>query len=123
MVWTCRTNTAEGVWGRKHPFKVNHKNKFTIETGKVQVSQILCHLSVPFLNKQHSLRSCASATKVKMLPSDRLEICVIIKFCHDLGKMPTQALKMIEQTKRDHLVSRSLVFKWHRRFAVSQDSL
>ena len=57
-----------------------------------------------------------------MLPSDRLEFRVIIKFCHDLGKTLTQALKMIEQTKRDHLVNRSLVFKWHRRFAVGQDS-
>ena len=58
-----------------------------------------------------------------MSPSDRLEIRVIIKFCHDLGKTPTQTLKIIEQTKREHLVSRALVFKSHRRFAVAQDSL
>ena len=58
-----------------------------------------------------------------MSPSDRLEIRVIIKFCHDLGITPTQTLKMIEQMKREHLVSRALVFKWHRRFAVGQDSL
>ena len=57
-----------------------------------------------------------------MSPSDRLEIRVI-KFCHDLGKTPTQMLKMIEQTKREHLVSRALVFKWHHRLAVGQDSL
>ena len=30
---------------------------------------------------------------------------------------------MIEQTKREYLVSKALVFKWHRRFAVGQDSL
>ena len=58
-----------------------------------------------------------------MSSSDRLEICVIIKFCYDLGKTPTQTLKMIEQMKREPLVSRELVFKWHRRFADSQDSL
>ena len=58
-----------------------------------------------------------------MSPSDLLEIRVIIKFCHDLGKTPTQTLKMIEQTKREHLKSISLVFKWHRRFADGQDSL
>ena len=85
--------------------------------------KILCHLSVPFLNKQHSLRGCTSATNVNMSPSDRLEIRVIIEFCHDLGKTPTQTLKMIEQTRREHLVSKALVFKRHRRFSVAQDSL
>ena len=58
-----------------------------------------------------------------MSSSDRLEIRAIIKFCHDLGNTPTQTLKMIEQTKRERLVSRALVFKWHRRFANGQDSL
>ena len=37
--------------------------------------------------------------------------------------MPNQTLKMIEQTKREPLMSRELVFKCHRRFADSQDSL
>ena len=32
-------------------------------------------------------------------------------------------LKMIEQTKREHLVSRALVFKWQRRFTDGQNSL
>ena len=58
-----------------------------------------------------------------MSSSDRLEIRMIIKFCHDLGKTPTQTLKMIEQMKRELLVSRALVFIWHRRFADGQDSL
>ena len=60
-----------------------------------------------------------------MSSSDRLEICVIFKFCYDLhvGQTPSQTLKMIEETKREPLVSRELVFKWHRRFADSQDSL
>ena len=58
-----------------------------------------------------------------MSSSDRLGICVIIKFYQDLGKTPTQTLKMIEQTKREHLVSRALVFKWHRRFTDGQSSL
>ena len=48
---------------------------------------------------------------------------MIIKFYEDLGKTPTQTLKMIEQTIREHLVSRALVFKWHRRFADDQNSL
>ena len=48
---------------------------------------------------------------------------MIIKFYEDLGKTPTQTLKMIEQTKGEHLVSRALVFKWHRRFADDQNSL
>ena len=48
---------------------------------------------------------------------------MIIKFCYDLGKTPTQTLKMIEQTKREPFLSRELVFKWHCIFADSQDSL
>ena len=48
---------------------------------------------------------------------------MIIKFNQDLGKTPTQTLKMIEQTKGEHLVSRALVFKWHCRFADGQNSL
>ena len=58
-----------------------------------------------------------------MSSSDWLVIRVIIKIYEDLGKTPTQTLKMIEQTKREHLVSRALVFKWHRRFADDQNSL
>ena len=61
--------------------------------------------------RQHSLRGCSSTTNVKTSPSDRLENRVIVKFCRDLGKTPTQALKMFEQMKREHLVSRALVFK------------
>ena len=57
-----------------------------------------------------------------MSSSDRVEIRVI-KFCHDRGKTTTQTLKMIEQTEREHLVSRALVFKWQHRFADGQDSL
>ena len=48
---------------------------------------------------------------------------MIIKFYQDLGKTPTQTLKMVAQTKREHLVSRALVFKWHSRFADDQNSL
>ena len=58
-----------------------------------------------------------------MSPSDRLGISVIIKFYQDLGKMPTQTLKIIQQTKREHLVSTALVSKWHCRFADGQNSL
>ena len=66
---------------------------------------------------------CTSTTYVKMSSSDRLEIRVIIKFNQYLGKTPTQTLKMIDQTKREQIVSRALAFKWHRRFADGQNSL
>ena len=73
---------------------------------------------------QHSLHGFTSATNVKMSLSDRLEIRVITQFCHNVGKTPTQTLTMIKQTKRGPLMSRALVFKWHRRFfADGQDSL
>ena len=58
-----------------------------------------------------------------MLSSDQLEIHAFIKFCHNIGKTPTQTLKMIEQTKREPLVNRTLVLKWQRRFADGKDSL
>ena len=58
-----------------------------------------------------------------MSSSDRLGIGVIFKFYQDLGKTPTQTLKMIEQTKREHFVSRALIFKWHCIFADGQNSL
>jgi len=57
-----------------------------------------------------------------MSSSDRMEVRCIIKFCHDLGKTPTQTLKMIEDTKRKDPVSRSLVFKWHQKFAEGEES-
>ena len=69
------------------------------------------------------MRGYTSATNVKMSSSDRLEIFEIIKFCHELGKTPTQKLKMIEQTKREHLGGRALVFKWYHTFADGRDSL
>ena len=40
----------------------------------------------------------------------------IIKFCADLGKTPTETLKLLRTTRRNISVSRALVFKWHRRF-------
>ena len=40
MLQMCISNTAEGVCGRKPPIIGNYKNQFTIETSKVQVSQI-----------------------------------------------------------------------------------
>ena len=58
-----------------------------------------------------------------MSSSDRLGICMIIKFYQDLGKTSTQTLKMIDQTKREPLVSRAFVFKWHCRFTDGHNSL
>lgn len=58
-----------------------------------------------------------------MMSSERHEIRTIIKFCHDLGKTPTETLKMIDSTQRKHSVSRALVFKWHQRFSNGQESV
>ena len=96
-------------------------------TLQVDMQRTPCPNSMSFERRvfklQHSLRGFASATNVKLSLSARLEICVIIKFCHNKGKTPTQTLTMIKQTKKESLVSRALVFKWHRRFADGQDSL
>lgn len=58
-----------------------------------------------------------------MLPSERYELRAIIKFCTDLGKSPTDTLKLIKQANRKSAVGRSFVFKWHRRFTNGQVSL
>ena len=47
----------------------------------------------------------------------------IIKFCVDLGKTPTETMKMMKDANRSSNVNRYLVFKWHKRFSESRESL
>ena len=54
------------------------------------------------LQMSKAILGSTSASNVKMSSSDRLGIRVIIKFYQDLGKTPTQMLKLIEQTKREN---------------------
>ena len=47
----------------------------------------------------------------------------MIKFGVDIGKMPTDTHKFLKQSEKHSKVSRSLIFKWHKRFADERDSL
>jgi len=47
----------------------------------------------------------------------------VIKFCVDIGKTPTDTHKFLKQSEKHSKVSRSLIFKWHKRFADGRDSL
>lgn len=58
-----------------------------------------------------------------MTSADRMEIRTIIKFCSDLGKTPTETLKMMHTTTRHKDVKRALVFKWHKRFSDGRSSI
>ena len=51
------------------------------------------------------------------------ETRAIIKFCVDLGKTPTETMKMMKNANRSSNISRSLVFKWHKRFSEGRESL
>ena len=61
--------------------------------------------------------------KVKMAAPAQEETRAIIKFCVDLGKTPTETMKMMKDANRSSNVSRSLVFKWHKRFPEGRESL
>ena len=50
------------------------------------------------------------------------ETRAIIKFCVDLGKTPTETMKTMKDARSSN-VSRSLVFKWHKRFSEGRESL
>ena len=41
----------------------------------------------------------------------------------DIGKTPTETHKFLKQSEKHSKVSRSLIFKWHKRFADGRDSL
>jgi hypothetical protein len=46
----------------------------------------------------------------------------VIKFCVDIGKTPTDTHKFLKQSDKNSKVSRSLIFKWNKRFADGRDS-
>jgi hypothetical protein len=53
----------------------------------------------------------------------KVEQGAVIKFCVDIGKTPTDTQKFLKQSEKHSKVSRSLIFKWHKRFADGRDSL
>jgi hypothetical protein len=55
-----------------------------------------------------------------MTSNERSEVRTVIKFCSDLGKTPIQTYKMIQTARGKYSVSRSLVFKWHKRFLMGE---
>jgi hypothetical protein len=55
--------------------------------------------------------------------SNKVEQRVVIKFCVDIGKTPTETYKFIKQSVTHSNVSRSLVFKRHKRFSDGRGSL
>ena len=55
--------------------------------------------------------------------SNKVEQRAVIKCCVDIGKTPTETHKFIKQSVTYSNVSRSLVFKWHKRFSDSRGSL
>lgn len=58
-----------------------------------------------------------------MTSTDYTEHRTVIKFCVNLGKTPTQTREMLEQAKVRPRVSRSLVFKWHKRFSEGREEI
>jgi transposase len=55
--------------------------------------------------------------------SNKVEQRAVIKFCVDIEKTPTETHKFIKRSVTHSNVSRSLVFKWHRRFSDGRGSL
>jgi hypothetical protein len=54
--------------------------------------------------------------------AEKVEQLAVIKFCVDIGKTPTDTHKFLKQSEKHSKVSRSLIFKWHKRFADGRDS-
>ena len=55
--------------------------------------------------------------RVKMATSDKdVAHRNVIKFCFDLGMTPVEIQKKLQLTEDHRHVSRSLVYKWHKRF-------
>lgn len=76
----------------------------------------------PFLIKQRIFqgvygKNMSLKTPEKATSADRMEQRAIIKFCVDSGKTPIETKQMMENTKRHRHISRSLVYKWHKRFS------
>ena len=53
----------------------------------------------------------------KMTTSDvRAEQRVLVKFCMELGKTPGETMEFINSNSKRQSVSRTLVYKWYKRF-------
>ena len=61
------------------------------------------------------------ATNLSLLR--KLETRAVIKLCKDLGKTPTDTYKLLQKIRGEKCVSRTLVFKWHKRFSEGRESL
>ena len=55
--------------------------------------------------------------------SNKVEQRTVIKLCVDIGKTPTETRKFIMRSVTHYNVSRSLVFKWHKRSSDGRGSL
>lgn len=58
-----------------------------------------------------------------MTVDDVMEQRIAVKFGVALGKTPKQTAKMIEEAEKMPKVSRSFVYKYHRRFLNGRDSV
>ena len=55
--------------------------------------------------------------RVKMATSDKdAAHRIVINFCFDLGMTPVETQKKLQLTEDHRHVSRSFVYKWHKRF-------
>ena len=57
-----------------------------------------------------------------MTSTGDLRLRAVIQFCVSLNKTPTQTHKMIKESGNPNC-SRSLVFKWHKRFKDGRESI
>lgn len=76
----------------------------------------------PFLIEQRIFqgvygKNMSLKTPEKATSAGRMEQRAIIKFCVNSGKTPIETKQMMENTKRHRHISRSLVYKWHKRFS------
>jgi len=55
--------------------------------------------------------------------AEKVERRAVIMFCVDIGKTPTETHKILKQSEKQSKISRSLIFKWHKRFADGRNSL
>ncbi|XP_052802303.1 protein GVQW3-like [Mya arenaria] len=58
-----------------------------------------------------------------MTPEDRLITRAVIQFCVNLGKTPSQTLKLMNEASSETQVKRMLVYKWHKRFSEGRESI
>lgn len=59
----------------------------------------------------------------KRTVAEKVEQRTAIQFCVDIGKTPTEAHTFLKQSEKHSKVSRSLIFKSHKRFSDGRDSL